>query len=324
MSNAIHDARRSATVACVGVALLVLLTAPAFGSDLEQQLSDLFVGRSFTLRNFYRGSHLHYGSDGQLLDKPEPGYWSRDGMIQISSVKLSRDNELTLEAKRVCVLFEPSQGEFSNVLTGDKVQVSVQLRTDQLNLQSAAPILQRVLLSSRDRLADLVPPYWSNCLRRKVDRIDKHSPWECESTDKQVVPDFQGKKLSWDVPPPDRSLHNGMQQYVLSHRIAYLTEDGITNPTVTVAPDPVFQWEQRRTKLDSVTLVLAFTVGTDGRPHHVVIVTPAGMGLDDDAAEALTKWEFIPGKRGAVPSTVHARVIFDVGLPNSRPPLPLR
>jgi hypothetical protein len=38
------------------------LSAPA-SLTLEQQLNQLFVGRSFTIRNFYRGGHLHYGTD---------------------------------------------------------------------------------------------------------------------------------------------------------------------------------------------------------------------------------------------------------------------
>lgn len=83
--------------------------------SLEDELSRIFVGHSFTIRNFYRGGHLRYGSDGELLAKAEPGYWSRDGMVEFSSVKLSQDNRMIMQGKRTCLLLDQHEGEFSNV-----------------------------------------------------------------------------------------------------------------------------------------------------------------------------------------------------------------
>jgi TonB family protein len=59
-------------------------------------------------------------------------------------------------------------------------------------------------------------------------------------------------------------------------------------------------------------LVLAFTVGEDGKPRDISIVTPVGMGMDDDAAEIVSKWEFSPGIRQRRPCAVPARVAFDI------------
>jgi TonB family protein len=288
---------------------------PAFAANLDKDLSDLFVQHSFTIRNFYRGNHLRYGSNGQLLEKAEAGFWSRDGMVEISSVKISKDNLLVMEGKRTCVQFDPAEGEFSNVRTGDKVEIDVQLQPDQLTMQSVIPVLHNVFLSSHDRLADLVPAYWANCLRKRVDRADKHSPWECVA-DKQSVPDFAGKKIDWEVSPPDRTLHNGTKKYILTHRIGYLEEEDVTMPRLQIGPDPILQWEQRRTQLDAITLVLSFTVGEDGKPSDILIVTPVGMGIDDELAKALEQWQFAPGKRQGHPTPVHARVIFDISAPN--------
>jgi hypothetical protein len=216
----------------VQLVMLLGIALPTFASpNLEQQLCDLFVGHSFTIRNFYRGKTLRYGSDGLLLDKAERGYWSRDGMVEFTSVRISQDNRLILQGKRTCVLFDPAKAEFGDVWTGDNVHIEVQLTEDQLGLGAAAAVLQKVLLSSRDHLA---PSYWTNCLRHRVDRPDKHSPWECVPHDKQKVPDFAGKKISWDIPPPDTSLRNGMQIYHLKHRVGYLAEAGATIPRLLV------------------------------------------------------------------------------------------
>ena len=292
---------------------LPLVSLPACSSpSLDQELSQIFVGRSFTIRNFYRGGHLRYGSDGQLLEKAEPGFWSRDGMVQFTAVKLSRADTLIMQGNRYCIQFEPEYGEFVNVRTGDKVEIEIQLKPDQLSREALVPVMQKILLSSRDRLSDLVPSYWSNCLSRKVSRRDKHSPWECEATDKQILPEFVDKTLSWDLPPPDNSLHNGTRHYLLQHRVAYLLEPGLQVPTLLGGPNPFFDWLQERTKVGEMTLVLAFTVGEDGKAHDIFIVSPIGMGLDDEAAQAVSGWNFKPGRCGSRPCAVHARVYFDI------------
>lgn len=145
--------------------LVLAFAVRGFASSItEQQISQIFVGRSFTIRNFYRGGHLHYDSDGQLLERADRGYWSRDGMVQFSSVDISHDSVLIMRGLRYCVQFQPNEGEFVNVRTGDKVEIDVDLRPDQLTFETLIPLLQKVLLNSRDRLADLVPSYLEQLL----------------------------------------------------------------------------------------------------------------------------------------------------------------
>jgi TonB family protein len=288
-------------------------------ADLEQDLSHVFVGRSFTIRNFYQGTHLRYSSGGDLLNKNEPGYWSRDGMVKIASVKVSREGIIVFQGDRYCVLFSPDDGEFSNVRTGDKVEIQVDLPNGAMTMEETLPALYKVFITGKERLPDLVPAYWKDCLSQKVERPNKHSAWECVAHDRSQVPDFRDKKVVWDIPPRDTSLHNGMQFYALSHRIQYLAEDKVTAPGVLLAPDPLFQWEQRRTALDAKVLVLAFTVGESGKAENVSIVSPVGMGLDDDAAHAITEWKFKPGIRKGKPYPVFSRVLFEINAPNARP-----
>jgi TonB family protein len=126
------------------------------------------------------------------------------------------------------------------------------------------------------------------------------------------VPEFAGKKVSWDIPPSDTGLHNGTRHYLLQHRVGYLAEPGLQFPVLLGGPDPYFVWLQNRTKVGPMTLVLAFTVAEDGRAHDIVIVTPVGMGLDDDAAQAISGWRFKPGTCSGTPCAVHARVFFDI------------
>jgi len=61
-----------------------------------------------------------------------------------------------------------------------------------------------------------------------------------------------------------------------------------------------------------MTLVLAFTVGEDGRARDISIVSPIGMGIDDDAVQTVKDWQFKPGMLESKPHPVHARAIFDI------------
>jgi hypothetical protein len=107
-------------------------------------------------------------------------------------------------------------------------------------------------------------------------------------------------------------------------RLAYLVEESVTPPLLTTGPDPLLRWEQRRTKLRALTLVLSLTIGEDGVPYDIFIVSPVGMGIDDEVADAVAKWQFKPGMRQKQPCSVHARVIVDFAALNASPTFPLR
>ena len=215
-----------------------------------------------------------------------------------------------MRGKRVRLLFDPEKGELNNVWTGDQVEIRVPLGPKHLDLAAANSVLQRVFFTAQDDLALFVPPYWRNCLRQKLVRSDEHPPWECP--DKRQVTDFAGKKISWEIPAPDNSLHNGVQMYRLKHRVAYLMEEGMVPPQLLSAPDALFQWIQKRAKLLGMTIILSLTVGADGKPSDTAVVSPVGMGMDDQSAEIVAKWHFQPGKCKDQPCAVHALVVFEI------------
>ena len=97
--------------------------------------------------------------------------------------------------------------------------------------------------------------------------------WECEATDKVSVPDFTGKKLMGFTAPRQLASHwNTALPVGASSRV--FVRARITNPYPSGGPDPFFDWLQERIKIGEMTLVLAFTVGEDGRAHSILIVRP--------------------------------------------------
>lgn len=68
---------------------------------------------------------------------------------------------------------------------------------------------------------------------------------------------------------------------------------GVTVPQALYSPEPNFSDEARRAKAQGiVTLVLV--VGKDGRPYDVRVRQSLGMGLDEKALEAVSRWRFRP------------------------------
>ena len=306
--------------------LLLFLLGLALGSqasEVEDQLTELFVNRSFTIRNFYKGEKLVYDNAGALVSKADLGYWSRDGMVLISSVKMDSGGQLSMRGDRYSVQFDPKTGEFNNVRTGDHVELLIHLAANQQTFDASVPVLQKVFITSHEKLADIAPSYWRNCLTQKKNR-GRSGLWECGTADPNRKSDFSGKQLEWDLPLPDSNLHTGMKLYLLEHRVAYVHEEGNwISPRLQVSPEPIFGWEQRRVRLGQLTCVLSILIGEDGKVDDISINTPVGMGLDDDAVTALRDWRFIPAKRDGKPVSTHARVFFLVSSTNSLPKLPV-
>lgn len=82
-------------------------------------------------------------------------------------------------------------------------------------------------------------------------------------------------------------------------------EPALTLPSSDAAylnnPRPAYPMAARRRKMQGLVL-LSVLVGTDGRPHGVVVKHSSGFEILDEAAlQAVRGWRFAPGSRGGRP-----------------------
>jgi protein TonB len=61
-------------------------------------------------------------------------------------------------------------------------------------------------------------------------------------------------------------------------------------------PEPEYSDEARGALLQG-TVVLRVVVGTDGLVHDAQVVRGIGLGLDENAIEAVNQWQFQPGSK---------------------------
>jgi TonB family protein len=88
---------------------------------------------------------------------------------------------------------------------------------------------------------------------------------------------------------------------------AYRIGGGVSAPAVLAKVEPEYSEEARKAKYQG-TVVLYIEVDESGKPKNLRVVRPLGLGLDEKAIEAVSKWKFRPGLKDGKPVTVAATV----------------
>jgi protein TonB len=81
----------------------------------------------------------------------------------------------------------------------------------------------------------------------------------------------------------------------------------ITAPRAIYDPEPEYSDEARRVKHQGV-VVLSLVVDQQGRPRDIHVARSLGMGLDQKAIEAVSKWKFAPGIKDGLPVAVRVNI----------------
>ena len=84
-------------------------------------------------------------------------------------------------------------------------------------------------------------------------------------------------------------------------------KEGLKQPQSLYTPDPSFSEEARRAKYQGTT-ILNVVVDKEGNVSRIRLVRALGMGLDENAMEALKTWRFKPGIYNGQPVSVEMNV----------------
>ena len=88
---------------------------------------------------------------------------------------------------------------------------------------------------------------------------------------------------------------------------------GVTVPQAIYSPEPTFSDEARKAKAQGV-VVLWLVVGKDGRTYNIRVGQSLGMGLDEKAMEAVSRWRFKPATLNGQPVATQIAVEVDFHL----------
>jgi periplasmic protein TonB len=88
---------------------------------------------------------------------------------------------------------------------------------------------------------------------------------------------------------------------------------GVTVPEAIYSPEPSFSEEARKAKAQGVVLLL-LVVGKDGHPNDIRLGQSLGMGLDEKAIEAVSRWRFRPATLNGQPVATEIAIQVDFHL----------
>ena len=88
---------------------------------------------------------------------------------------------------------------------------------------------------------------------------------------------------------------------------------GVTVPQAIFSPEPSFSEEARKSKTQGVVMLILI-VGKDGLPYDIHVGQSLGMGLDQKAIEAVSRWRFRPATRNGQPVATRIGVQVDFHL----------
>jgi TonB family protein len=83
--------------------------------------------------------------------------------------------------------------------------------------------------------------------------------------------------------------------------------NGVSAPTLKSKIEPEYSEEARAAKYQG-TVVLSVVIATDGQATNLKLIKSIGFGLDEKAAEAVSQWQFQPGKKDGVAVPVQATI----------------
>jgi len=88
---------------------------------------------------------------------------------------------------------------------------------------------------------------------------------------------------------------------------------GVTVPQVIYNPEPGFSDEARKAKQQGMVM-LVLVVGKDGKTYDIHVQQSLGMGLDERAVEAVSRWRFRPATLNGQPVAAQIAVEVDFHL----------
>lgn len=88
---------------------------------------------------------------------------------------------------------------------------------------------------------------------------------------------------------------------------AYRVGGGVSAPKAIHAPSPKYSKQARQAKYQG-TVVLWLVVDSTGLPQEIRVQRSLGMGLDEEAVEAVKKWRFQPAMKDGQPVPVMINV----------------
>jgi hypothetical protein len=262
---------------------------PAQAQTTVDAIKVRLVGQPLYLRGSWAEDDLHFDANGQPKNKYHGGSFTEAG-IDVSEVSLAR-GKLHIEGQRMGLTFEN--------LAPKRVKISAKNYTGEVSIEVEPPVdgdfgkaLTEIFAPDLASLVPAMPFYWQYYARNHL-----------VASNGQTKP----SQATTEAAKPTDPAPSG--NAILSHG------GGIKHPIVTYQEEPQFSHAARLLKYSGIVEIYLWVM-PDGIPSHLSLVKPEGLGLDEQALYAVSKYRFKPATKDGKPVTTDLYVDVNFQLPD--------
>jgi len=234
-------------------------------------------GQFSRVRTLVADSKVRYDTDGRIIGKWRPGQWTWHSGVKVTKVELLKGDILEIRADRILLNYSRAIHKFQPLLTTETFEVEIQVSREadgKLNLEKE---WNKAFLGPVEPYPQGIQDYWKpfiECVRNPETEECKF--FERKSREPDVL----------DLNPPTTAGEP-------KHPDVYKVGGDVIAPKVRSRVEPEYTVAARNARIEGMTMLNAI-VAKDGSIRILRIVRPIGFGLEEAAAEALSKWRFQP------------------------------
>lgn len=253
--------------------LLALLALSVQAQTSADAIQARLVGQPLYLRGFWVENALKFDSGGNPKKRYRVGSFTESG-IDVQAVKLDKD-KLRIDGQRMGVIFPdstPKRIPLHSRRYNGAVRIEIQAPPDGDYTEA----LNQIFAPDLAALVPTLPDYWQEYARKHI-----LTPGEKSTPAPDVT--AAGKPGSGSDP------------------LFHIME--VTRPVVLKQAKPEFSNASRALKF-SGNVIIYLWIMSDGSLSHLRIAQAAGLGLDEQALAAVSKYKFKPATRDGKPVMV--------------------
>jgi TonB family protein len=254
-----------------------MMCTAASAQATEADIAARLVHKPLLLRGFWAGDKLRFHADGTPARRYAVASFT-ESAIDVRSVRLG-GHDLTVEGQRVGFLFE-KDGQIRRVPLvrggrgSDKSPETIKIEIEGSADGDLTKTLDAVFADNLSEIASTLPEPWQVYARQHFVEAAPGSNTDAGAQRPPVTGD-RPLRVGGNVRPP-RVLSN---------------------------VDPEFSETARALRISGNSQIYLW-VEPDGSPSHLRIARPAGLGLDEKALEAVSRYKFTPASRNGTAVTV--------------------
>ncbi len=280
------------------------LQAPA---DLNSQIDSNYGKKILILRGYPIGESLHYNSQGAPKSRYREGSWTVSELT-IEKIKIG-EHLVEIQGPRIGLIFDRT----ARKLTATRLKAQIHLTLDRDSNQpdsSVMDALAKVFMTEDQITPDTLPIVWRNFMSNGYEFVPQQNGSDCYRLSGIGFKNSAGEILVQCEDRAQNKLTSGQKELLMLLGVRPFpanSKDVVVRPHQLYAPTPDYEPIAKEAGFEG-TSVLEVSIQEDGSVSNISIKRPCGLGLDERAVDAVSRWRLSPALVNDRPETVRTDI----------------